>query len=58
MAMWKRVLLCAGVLIIDLGVVFLPLTALFLIYIFIWNPPWFRDFLNRLDRGPQGQTGE
>jgi hypothetical protein len=27
------------------------LTALFLIYIFIWNPPWFRDFLNRLDQG-------
>ena len=58
MAMWKRILLSAGVLVIDLGVVILPLTALFLIYIFIWNPPWFRDFLNRLDRGPQDQPGE
>ena len=58
MAMWKRILLSAGVLVVDLGVVILPLTALFLIYIFIWNPPWFRDFLNRLDRNPQDQTEE
>ena len=58
MAMWKRILLSAGVLIIDLGVVILPLTALFLIYIFIWNPPWFRDFLNGLDNGLQGQPGD
>ena len=57
MAMWKRVLLSAGVLIIDLGVVILPLTALFLIYIFIWNPPWFRDFLNRLDQDHGKQPG-
>ncbi len=58
MAMWKRILLSAGVLVIDLGVVILPLTALFLIYILIWNPPWFRDFLNRLDRGPRELPGE
>ena len=57
MAMWKRVLLSAGVLIIDLGVVILPLTALFLIYIFIWNPSWFRDFLNRLDQDHGKQPG-
>jgi len=53
MAMWKRFLLCAGLLLIDLGVFFLPLTALFLIYIVIFNPPWFREFLDRLDQGPQ-----
>jgi len=53
MAMWKRLLLCLGVLLIDLGVFFLPLTALFLIYIVIFNPPWFREFLDRLDQGPE-----
>jgi hypothetical protein len=57
MAMWKRILLSAGVLMIDLGVVILPLTALFLIYIFIWNPPWFREFLDRFDQGYGEQSG-
>jgi hypothetical protein len=26
------------------------LTALFLAYVLIYNPPWFRDFLNTLGR--------
>lgn len=49
MDMSKRVLLCLGILAIDLLIFFLPLTALFLIYILLYNPPWFRDFLNNLD---------
>lgn len=49
MTMAKRILICMGILLIDLAVFFLPLTALFLIYILIVNPPWFRDFLNHLD---------
>ena len=28
---------------------FLPLTAIFLIYIIIYNPPWFRKFLDELN---------
>jgi hypothetical protein len=32
-------------------VFFLPLTAFFLIYILMFNPPWFRKFLDRLDGG-------
>jgi hypothetical protein len=47
--MTRRILLCIGILLVDLAVFALPLTALFLIYILIGNPPWFRDFLNRLD---------
>ena len=47
--MAKRILLCIGILLVDLAVFALPLTALFLIYILIINPPWFKDFLNRLD---------
>jgi len=49
MAMTQRVLLCIGILAEDIGVFFLPLTAFFLIYILVINPPWFRDFLSNLD---------
>lgn len=49
MDMTKRIFLSLGILLVDLLVFFLPLTALFLIYILIFNPPWFRDFLNTLN---------
>jgi len=49
MSMTKRVLLAAGILLIDLLIFFVPLTALFLIYIVLYNPPWFREFLVNLD---------
>jgi len=49
MNMSKRILLCLGILLVDLLIFFLPLTALFLIYILLYNPPWFREFLNNLD---------
>jgi len=45
--------LAIGILLVDLIVFFLPLTALFLIYILLFNPPWFRDFLNKLDVTPK-----
>jgi hypothetical protein len=49
----KRILLAVGILLVDLFIFFLPLTALFLIYIIVFNPPWFRDFLNHLDQVPE-----
>ena len=49
MKMTHRVLLALGVVTLDLVVFFLPLTALFLAYIFIYNPAWFRDFINSLN---------
>jgi hypothetical protein len=49
----KRILLAVGILLVDLIVFFLPLTALFLIYILLFNPPWFKDFLNNLDVSPK-----
>ena len=52
MDMSKRILLAIGILIVDLTVFFLPLTAIFLIYILLVNPPWFREFLNHLDASP------
>ncbi len=53
MTMTQRILLSLGILLVDLIVFYLPLTAFFLIYILIVNPPWFRNFLNNLDR-PSG----
>ncbi len=52
MSLTYRLLLCAGILLVDLVVFFLPLTALFLIYIILVNPPWFREFLADL-AGPK-----
>ena len=58
MTMTKRILLCSAILLVDLAVFALPLTALFLIYILIANPAWFRDFLNRLDDPDDGSGTE
>ena len=49
MNMTNRILLSLAILLVDLVVFFLPLTAFFLIYIVLFNPPWFREFLDRLD---------
>jgi hypothetical protein len=45
----NRILLSVAILLVDLGVFFVPLTAFFLIYILMFNPAWFREFLDRLD---------
>jgi hypothetical protein len=49
MTMRNRILLGLGILAVDLVIFFLPLTAIFLIYIVIYNPPWFRKFLDELN---------
>jgi uncharacterized membrane protein YdjX (TVP38/TMEM64 family) len=50
MEMWKRTLLAVGILVVDAAVFFVPLTALFLAYILLFNPPWARSFLEGLDK--------
>ena len=55
MSMTHRVILAALILLVDLAIFFLPLTALFLAYILIYNPSWFREFLDRLDDTRQTQ---
>lgn len=45
----QRVLLACGILIVDLVAFFLPLTAVLLAYVIVFNPPWFRDFINNLE---------
>lgn len=49
MTMRNRILIGLGILLVDLIIFFVPLTAFFLIYIVIYNPPWFRKFLHDLD---------
>ena len=49
MSLINRILLAAALLLLDLVLFFLPLTAVFFAYIIIFNPPWFREFINHLD---------
>jgi len=51
MSMINRILLALGVVVLDFAVFFVPLTGVFMAYILIYNPPWFREFLNALDAG-------
>ncbi len=55
MSMTRRVLLAAAILLLDLAVFFLPLSAIFLAYVVVANPAWFRDFLNHLDADGDGR---
>lgn len=50
--MTHRVLLALGIILVDLAAFFIPLTALLLAYVIVFNPPWFRDFILRLDDRP------
>jgi len=44
-----RVIIAASILLVDLLIFFFPVTAVFLVYIIIFNPPWFRQFLSDLN---------
>ena len=53
----NRILLSLGIIILDLGVFFIPLAGLFLAYILVFNPKWFRDFLEAINgAGPDRQV--
>jgi len=47
MTLTNRILIAIGVIVLDSLVFFIPVTAFFMAYILIYNPYWFRDFLNR-----------
>lgn len=49
MPMAQRVLLAVLVVAVDLVIFFIPLTGFFLAYVLIFNPPWFRAFIDNLD---------
>ncbi len=48
MSLLYRILICLGLIAVHYAGLFLPLTELFLIYILLVNPKWFRDFLNNM----------
>ncbi len=54
----NRVLLALVILVVDAVAFVIPLGALFLAYVILANPPWFRDFLARLDAPPDDSSGE
>jgi hypothetical protein len=49
MSLTNRILLAGAILLLDLVFFFVPLTAVFLAYVILFNPPWFREFINHLD---------
>jgi len=49
MSKQNRILVALGIILLDLIVFFLPLAAIFLAYVVVYNPPWAKDFLERLD---------
>jgi len=49
MSRTNRILIAVGVILLDLVIFFLPLNALFLAYVVLYNPPWVKDFLESLD---------
>jgi hypothetical protein len=48
MSLQKRIIIAIGIILVDLGIFFLPLTAFFLAYVIIYNPPWVKAFLEKL----------
>ncbi len=48
MSMLSRLLIALGILLSHL-IIFFPMAELFLAYIIIFNPIWFREFLKNLD---------
>jgi len=58
MSMTNRVLLALGVVALDLAVFFVPLTAVFMAYVLVYNPRWFREFLDTLDSGQAKSTAK
>ena len=52
MSQLNRLLLAVVIVVVDAAVFFLPLTALFVAYVLVVNPPWVRDFLNGLASPP------
>jgi hypothetical protein len=52
MNIYLRIAICVAILVLHFVGFFLPLTELFVIYILLANPAWFRNFINNLDKKP------
>ena len=56
MSLTKRILIALGVLLLHPLLFFIPAAELFIGYILIFNPPWFRNFLNNLAEAQAGKA--
>ena len=54
MSLTNRILIAALVVVLDLVVFFFPISAVFIAYVIIFNPQWFKDFILGLDK-PDGK---
>lgn len=54
MSLTNRIFIAALVVLLDLVVFFFPISAVFIAYVIIFNPPWFKDFILGLDK-PDGK---
>jgi hypothetical protein len=52
MGQLQRLVLALVIILVDAVTFFVPLGSLFLAYVIIMNPPWFRNFINGLDAPP------
>lgn len=53
MNIFFRILISIGLIILHYVGIFLPISEGFLIYIILFNPKWFRDFLNNMSKDRQ-----
>lgn len=54
MTLTNRILIAIGVIVLDCLIFFIPLTAFFMAYVLIYNPNWFKNFINRMDQKEPG----
>ena len=47
----ERLLWAIGIVVLDLLVFALPLTALFIAYVILKRPPWFKDWVEKFYEG-------
>jgi len=55
MSIGTRILISIGILALHFVGIFIPLTEFFLIYIILFNPRWFRNYLNNMAKGSEAK---
>jgi hypothetical protein len=52
MQIWKRIVLVVVLLVLHYVLIFLPIAEMFIVYIILFNPRWFRKFLDNMSKRP------
>lgn len=48
-----RLLICLGIVVLHFAAFAVPVAELFMIYVILFNPRWFRNFLNGTAGSPE-----